>query len=66
MTMTTLPSTELEGIDSPEFRVLSDDEIEFVSGGLDVGTVGDGSDEARRRAPRIAFWVDGIPVYRLV
>jgi hypothetical protein len=57
-------STKLEeGIDSLELRALSDQEIEFVSGGLTEPV--DGSDEARRI--KSAFTTaSGIPVYRLV
>ena len=55
--------TELEGIDSTELRVVSDEEIAFVSGGIDTTPA---DDESRGRGPRIAFWVDGLPVYRLV
>lgn len=53
--------TELEGIDSTELRVVSDEEIAFVSGGINTTPANDES-----RAPKIAFWVDGLPVYRLV
>jgi hypothetical protein len=56
-----------EGLDSLELRALSEEEIEFVSGGLAEPV--DGSDEARRRAapsPKPAFYVNGIPVFRLV
>jgi hypothetical protein len=54
--------TELEGIDSTELRVVSDEEIAFVSGGINTTP----ADDESRRGPRIAFWVDGLPVYRLV
>jgi hypothetical protein len=57
-------STKLdEGIDSLELRALSDQDIEFVSGGLTEPV--DGSDEARRIKPAFTT-ASGIPVYRLV